>query len=116
LGSPATCADASFDLERLKEPLPLSPDAEDMEMARVKALHFGDPERAGGAVLRLETRSSDRPSAMGDLLRSHLRSEALPDLRVIHAELQVRLRTDVGSVNSFIRLWKNRCNLGPTPL
>ena len=87
-----------------------------MEMIRVKALHLRYPSRSGRRQLKLETHSSDEPSAIDHLLHSHVGDGALAFLRVTHAELQVRLRVEGGSRNHVIRLWPDRSNLGPTPL
>lgn len=116
LGSAVRCDDVAFHLEPLKGPFHPLPDGEDMEMVRVKALHLRYPPRAGRRQLKLETLSSDDPAAIDHLLLSHVGSDALDQLWVAHAELQVRLRTEGQSKSYAIRLWPNRCNISQTPL
>ena len=116
LGCPVASEDAAFDLDPLKEPFHPLPDAQDMEMVRVKALHLRYPARAGRRQLKLETLSSDEPSAIDHLLYSHVGDGNLRVLRVCHAELQVWLRIDGQRKSYAIRLWPNRSNLNQTPL
>jgi hypothetical protein len=116
LGSAVRCDEVAFHLEPLKEPFHPLPDGEDMEMVRVKALHLRYPPRAGRRQLKLETLSSDEPAAIDHLLLSHVGHDALDQLRVAHAELQVRLRIEGESKSYAIRLWPNRCNISQTPL
>src|SRR5947209_4361015 len=87
-----------------------------MEQIRLKALHLQYPAHAGRRQVKLETLASDEGSAVEQLLRSHLRGGVLEQLRVCHAELQVRLRVAGQSKNYLIRLWPDRCNLGQSPL
>jgi hypothetical protein len=115
LGSPVACDDA-FDLEPLKRPFHPLPDADDMELVRVKTLHLRYPERAGRQQLNLQTLTSDDPRAMDDLLRAHVSDDLLADLRVAHSELHVRLRVDGWSKNHLVRLWPDRCDVGPGPV
>ena len=116
LSSEIRIDEVAFDLEPLKGPFHPLPDAEDMEMVRVKALHLRYPPRAGRRQLKLETLSPDEPAAIDHLLHSHVGDGDLARLRVSHAELQVKLRTDGQSKSYAIRLWANRSNLGQTPL
>jgi hypothetical protein len=116
LQGPVTDGGSHFDLERLKLPFHPLPDADDMELVRVKALHLRYPERLGRRQLKLETRTSDEPTAIEELLRSHVDTIALSNLRVCHAQLQVRLRFSGETRNYLVRLWPNRCNLNQTVL
>jgi hypothetical protein len=116
LGVPVSCDTHAFDLELLKWPFHPLPDAADVEMVRVKSLHLRYPARAGRRQLKLETLESDEPAAMDALLRAHVGDKALTQLRVSHAELQVRLRERLGRKNHTIQLWPDRSSLGQTPL
>lgn len=116
LGSLVTSIDAAFDLERLKSPFHPLPDADDMELVRVKALHLRYPTRARRRQLKLETRSNDDPAAIEQLLLTHVADTTLEQLCVCHAELQVRLRVQGRPRNYLIRLWPNRCSLSQTAL
>lgn len=116
LRSAIECDQVAFNLEPLKGPFHSLPDAEDMEMIRVKALHLRYPPRAGRRQLKLETLSTDEPAAIDDLLHTHVGDAAHAQLRVAHAELQVRLRVDDQSKSYAIRLWPNRCNISQTPV
>jgi len=107
---------SAFDLEALKGSFRPLPDAADMELVRLKSLHLRYPQRKGQRLLKLETLSSDQPDAIEQLLSAHLPGGALQDLRVCHAEIQVRLRVQGRSKNYLIRLWPHRCNLSQTPL
>lgn len=107
----------AFHLDRLKERFDPLPDAEDMEMVRVKALHLRYPERQGRRQVRLETLTSDEQFAIVDMIRAHLAHEGvLRHLRVAHAELQLKLRAEGGTKNYVIRLWPNRSSLNHTAL
>ncbi len=104
----------TFDLEKFKHPLALLPDAGDMELVRVKALHLCYPERYGRRSIKLETPTHDVPDAVWQMLRNHV-----PDasgLLVSFAEIQVRLRVAGRSKHIFIRLWPDRCSLDRTAL
>ena len=116
LGSSVACDDSAFNLEVLKRPFHPLPDAEDLELVRVKALHLRYPERSGRRQLKLETLASDEASAIDDLLHSHVGDGPLAQLRVCYAELQVRLRVAGRSKSYPVRLWPNRSNLSQTPL
>jgi hypothetical protein len=87
-----------------------------MESVRVRSLHLRYPARAGRRRLTFETSASDEPTAIEEMLRAHVADGVLDDLRVTHAELQVRLRIEGGSRNYVIRLWPDSSNLGHTPL
>ena len=116
LGSPVEAV-APFDLDRLKHPFRPLPDAPDMEAIRVKTLHLRYPASLAGRMVKLETRATDAPGAIEELLCKHVGTEdILETLRVCHAELEVRLRLDCRSKNFSIRLWPDRCNLNQTPL
>ena len=106
----------AFDLERLKLPFQPLPDDEDMEMVRVKSLHLRYPQRSARRLLKLETLATDEPTAIERLLRTHVPADALSDLTVCHAELQVRLRVAGHGKNYAIRLWPDRCSLNQTLL
>jgi len=116
LGVRVSCDTHAFDLELLKWPFHPLPDAADVEMVRVKSLHLRYPARAGRRQLKLETLESDEPAAMDALLRAHVGDRALTQLRVSHAELQVRLREKLGRRSHTIQLWPDRSSLGHTPL
>lgn len=117
LGVELPPGECRFDLDRLKEEYLLLPDADDMEMARVKALHLRYPERAGGRHIKLETLAGDEPAALSQLLQAHLSGAGLfPQLHVSYAEIQITLRIDGQRLNYVIGLWPDRCTLTPTPL
>ena len=116
LGSTVAYDAEAIDLERLKQPFHPLPDAEDMELIRVKTLHLRYPVHSGRRQLKLETLSSDATDAIDRLLHAHVAADSLAPLRVCHAELQVRLRVTGGRKNYLIRLWPNRCNLSQTAL
>jgi hypothetical protein len=116
LGVPVAYDGAAFDLEPLQGPFHPLPDAEDMDLIRVKALHLRYPERLGRRQVKLETVLSDKTSAIEELLHAHVRDVIRGQLRVCHADLQVRLRVEGGTKNYVIRLWPNRSNLNHTPL
>jgi hypothetical protein len=116
LGAPVQSEVASFALDRLKHPFHPLPDADDMEMIRVKTLALRYPERAGRRKVTIRSLTSDRPSAMAELLHAHAGADALADLRVAYAELQVRLRIEGRGKNHLIRLWPDRCDVGRGPV
>jgi hypothetical protein len=111
------CLRHTFELDLLKGRFDPLPDADDMELVRVKTLHLHYPERDGRRQLRLETLASDGQFAILELMREHVSGSGIFDqLRVGYAELQLRLRVEGGSKNYIVRLWPNRSNLGQTPL
>jgi hypothetical protein len=103
-----------FDLDKLKYPLSLLPDAEDMGTPRLKTLHLRYPARLGRRTLKLETLGSDEPGAVEHLVRAHVRN--LHELAVCHAEIAVPIRSGDRSRSHLVRLWPDRCNLNHTPL
>ena len=114
LGSPVACGGPLFDLDRLKHPFHPLPDAEDMELVRVRALHLRYPARRGRRRVVLSTLPGDHPGAVEEMLGTHVAD--LAGLRVSHAELQVRVRAG-GRVRDYpIRLWPDRYSLARTPL
>ncbi len=116
-GLDANCLRHPFNLEVLKGGFRPLPDAPDMELVRVKALHLRYPARARRRQVKLETLASDGPAAIDELIRTHLPGGYLLDqLQVAHAELQVRLRVEGRGKNYAIRLWPDRCSLNQTPL
>lgn len=115
LGQPVTGFGEGFDLDRLKRPILLLPDAGDMEAVRVRALHLRYPARMNRRGIRLESPSGDHPDAIGELLRAHV-GERAGELAVWYAELQVRLRVGDRRRTILIRLWPDRCNLTQSPL
>ena len=59
----------------------------------------------------------DGQFAILDLLREHGGAEGVVEqLRVLHAELQVRLRVGAHRKSVLIRLWPDRCSLNQTAL
>ena len=117
LRSPVEMAACAFDLDRLKHPFRPLPDAADMEMARVKSLHLRYPARLGRRQVKLETLTTDAPTAIEELLRAHAGGAVpLDELRVSHAELQVRLRYRGRGKVALIRLWPDRSSLNDSPL
>lgn len=113
----AGCLGHTFDLDRLKRRFDPLPDAEDMEMVRVKSLHLHYPERHGRRRLKLETLASDEQFAVLQMIQAHLSGDGIFDqLLVYHAELQIRLRVEGQHKSYAIRLWPNRSNLSQTPL
>jgi hypothetical protein len=111
------CLATAFHLDLLKIPFRPLPDADDMEAIRVKTLHLRYPAHAGRRQVKLETLTSDEPSALEQLLAAHVADAALlAQLQVSYAELQIRLRTAGRNRNHLIRLWPNRCSLNQTPL
>ncbi len=113
LGSPVGYPGAAFALERLRHPFRPLADAADMEGVRLKALHVQYPGRSGRRRVSVETRTSDAPGAVHDLLAAHAGGEALAGSRVVHAVLQVRLRIAGRVKNYLVRLWPDRCDTGP---
>jgi hypothetical protein len=111
LGEPVERVVEAFDLEKLKFPFHPVPDRDDIESVRVKSLHLRYPDRAGNRVVKLETRTNDESVAIERLLRSHVSPADLGQLRVSHAEIQVRARVDGRGRNFLIRLWPDRCDL-----
>jgi hypothetical protein len=111
------CLTPSFRLDLLKRHCDLPPDGPDMEPACVRALHLAYPQRAGRRRVKLETLSGDGRLAIQELLREHGGSGGLlDDLRVVYAEILVRLRTRGRWRSHVIRLWPERCNLDRTPV
>src|SRR5439155_23978377 len=91
LQAPVEYRDSLFDLDCLKRPFHPLPDAPDLEMVRVRALHPRYPERVGPRQVKPDTLASDGPSAIEELLRAHVGDGALlDDLRVSHAQLELR--------------------------
>jgi hypothetical protein len=115
LGAPVACGGAVFDLDRLKRPFHPLPDADDMESVRLRSIHLRYPSRLGRRCLKLETLGGDESGAVEQMLRYHIPIDA-PDLTVSHAELQVRLWIAGRCKQIRIRLWRDRCDLGQTPL
>lgn len=110
------CADV-FNLDRLKDPFHPPPDDPDMELVRVRHLALRYPARRGSRQVKLETLSSDAPTAIEELLRDHFGGTITAhELRVAHAELQVRLRIGGRGKTYLVRLWPDRCNLSHTPI
>lgn len=117
LGVSMPGAEERYDLDRLKFPFAPLPDAPDLDRVRVKSLHLRYPARLGQRRLALETRVGDGPSAIMDLLTAHVGGKVLlEELRVSHAELEVRLLVRERWKYYPVRLWSDRSNLGPTPL
>jgi hypothetical protein len=117
LSAPVQSQSEAFHLDRLKYPFRPLPDGPDMEMARVKALALRYPARLGRREVRLTTRSGDSPGAIEELLAAHAGSAVpLHELRVAHAELQVRLRYNGRGKDALIRLWPDRSSLNDSPL
>lgn len=111
------CMGHAFALDRLKERFDPLPDAADMEMVRVKALHFAYPERYGRRRVTLETLVGDDKFAILDMIQAHLSAaELLRDVRVCYAELQVKLRVEGGVKSYVIQLWPNRSSLNHSAL
>lgn len=105
----------AFRLDLLKRRFDPLPDAEDMEMVRVKALHFVYPERAGRRRLKLETLSGDSQFAILELLQEHGGREGIFDqLDVQYAELQVKMRVEGRKRTYCVRMWPDRCSLNHT--
>lgn len=117
LRSPVAPVGEVFNLDRLLRPFHPLPDAPDMESVRVKSLHLRYPARLGGRQVKLDTLTSDTATAIAEMLRDHV-SERLTaaDLRVVYAELQVRLRAPGSARNHIIRLWPDRSSLNHTAL
>jgi hypothetical protein len=111
------CLATVFNLDKLKQDFHPLPDAEDMEMIRIKAIHLNYPERHGRRRLKLETRTGDETAAIPKLLQAHVGSGGLvAELHVSYAELQIGLRLGNQFKRYVIRLWPNRCNLSQTAL
>lgn len=113
LGSPVAYPGACFALERLRHRFRPLPDAADMESVRLKALHLRYPGRAGRRQIRLDTVSGDAAGAVEDLLAAHAGDDTLAGCQVAHAVLQVRLRVAGRGKNYLVRLWPDRCDVGP---
>jgi hypothetical protein len=112
LASPAEEVTPCYALDRLKFPFHPLPDADDMEQVRLKTLHLRYPERDGRPLLALDTPVGGEPWAMDELLRAHVPADALDDLQVAHAVLQVRVRVQGRAKNHLVRLWPGRCDAG----
>lgn len=115
LAAPVAFGGTVFDLDRLKRPFHPLPDADDMELVRVKSLHLCYPQRRGRRRVTFETLPCDVRDAMQEMLRDHGGGEA-SELRVSHAELQVRMRVGGRIIDHLIRLWPDRYSLSRTPL
>ena len=116
LGAPLQPA-PSFTLDQLKYPFHPPPAAPAITSVRVKSLHLRYPARGGRRLLSFDTLTSDSPTAIDDLLQTHVGAESLAHLTVAHAVLQVRVLTDEGRPRThLIRLWPDRCDLGKGPL
>ena len=115
LAAPVAFGGTVFDLDRLKRPFHPQPDADDMELVRVKSLHLCYPQRRGRRRLTFETLPCDVREAMEEMLRDHGGGDAA-DLRVSHAELQVRMRVGDRNTDHLIRLWPDCYSLNRTPL
>ena len=99
-----------FDLDRLKFPFHPFPTADGIHLVRVKSVQLGYPARLGGRRVTFDTLANDGPDAVPALLRAHGTAEMpLDELRVCHAELQVRLPTDRAGQDHLVRLWPDRC-------
>jgi hypothetical protein len=113
----ADAVEPAFRLDLLKHRREFLPDGEGMGASRVKALHLAYPGRLGRRRLKLETLTGDAPDAIYDLLEQHGGNDTtLEQLQVVYAELQVPLRIDGRNRRHLLRLWRDRCNLGQTPL
>jgi hypothetical protein len=92
----------------------LLPDEPDMDPPRVRTLHLRYPARFGRRTLKLETRASDAPDAIDQLVRAHVADPST--LAVSYAELEVRIRSGGRPRAHLIRLWPDRCSLGQSPV
>src|SRR5690606_35378695 len=111
------CLADAFHLDPLKQEFQPLPDAEDMELVRIRSLQVRYQERQGRRQVKLKTLLSDSPAAVGELVFAHLPAgKLLNRLQVSYAELQVRLQSEGIRRNVLIRLWPNRCNVSPTLL
>jgi hypothetical protein len=115
LGSAVEHAGEAFQLDRLLLPFHPLADAPDMESVRLKALHLRYPERIVRRRVKLETLTGDEPTAMDQLLRAHVGTDAR-ELTVCYAEIEVRLRVEGRPKHYLIRLWPDRCSLDQTAL
>jgi len=109
LGRPVTGVGEAFDLERLKRPLALLPDESDMDPPRVRTLHLRYPARFGRRTLKLETRASDAPDAIEQLVLAHVTDPTT--LAVCYAELEVRIHSGGRPRTHLVRLWPDRSSL-----
>jgi hypothetical protein len=106
-----------FSLNLFKRPFAPAPDARDMEMVRVKALHLVYPKGMKRRMVKLETMPDDDQFAIMELLKQHGGGEdLLKELDVLYVELQVKMRLEKGKRSYLIRLWPDRCSLNPTAL
>jgi hypothetical protein len=111
------CLAPAFRLDLFKRRFAPSPDADDMEMVRVRALQLVYPQRSGRRRVKLETLPGDGQFAILDLLTEHCGGErVLEQLDVLYAEVQVTLRVDGRRKHYVIRLWPDRCSLDQTAL
>lgn len=111
---PLHAARPGFDLEGLKYPFHPLPDADDVQSVRVKTLCLRYPGRSGRRELRLQTLTSDGPSAIDEMVRSHAGRD-IDELQVSHAVLQVNLRLEGCLKSHLVRLWPDRCDAGHGP-
>jgi hypothetical protein len=114
---PDDCLRDLFQLDVLKEGHDLLPDDVDMVSARVKALDLEYSAARGLRKVKFDTLATDAPDAMNALLAAHVPGPALlASLRVIRAELQVRMREKGATRNVYVELHRNRCSLDQSPL
>ena len=110
LGTPVDVSREVFDLDRLKFPFHPLPTADGIHLVRVKSVQLRYPARLCGRRVTFDTLATDGPDAVHVLLRDHDRGTIpLDELRVCHAELQVRLPTDGAGKDHLVRLWPDRC-------
>lgn len=110
LGAPVDVPREVFDLDRLKFPFHPLATADGIRLVRVKSVQLRYPARLCGRRVTFDTLAADSPDAVPAMLRAHDTAEMpLEELRVCHAELQVRLPTDGAGQDHLVRLWPDRC-------
>lgn len=113
LGCPVQPVSCVYDLDRLKQPRQLPPDAPDMESVRVRSLSLAYPSHQTRRRLTLETAAGDDPQAIFELLRDHVAHPLLEQMTVTHAELLICLRAAGDRRCVTVRLWPDGSSLGP---
>jgi hypothetical protein len=115
-GAPVEQSDRMIDLSRLQDQSLLLADDEDMSPACVRVLHLATPPEQGGRVVKIESRTNDRPEAIQELLDTHLPAPSRSYWLTSYAEVQCSFLTRLGQRTIRLRLWPNRSTLLQTAL
>jgi hypothetical protein len=115
-GAPVEYSNSMIDLARLQDQPLLLADDEDMSPACVRVLHLSTPPEQGGRVVKIESRTNDRPDAIQELLDTHLPAPTRSYWLTSYAEVQCSFLTRLGQRTIRLRLWPNRSTLLQTSL